>query len=92
MLAQMVQHDVDVEDAGTLMPPFLTDEELMLEWHLMTNEEVEESAESCLNDVLKETIEGLIRSVEKEAWAEASKVFEEAKDERKVMSAKTYDI
>ena len=65
MLAQMVQHDVDVEDAGTLMPPFLTDEELMLEWHLMTNEEVEESAESCLNDVLKETIEGLIRSVEK---------------------------
>jgi len=61
----------------------------MLEWHLMTNEEVEESAESCLNDVLKETIEGLIRSVEKEAWAEASKVFEEAKDERKVMSAKT---
>jgi hypothetical protein len=89
MPAQMVQDVVEVEDATTLMPPFPTDEELIVDWHVLTNEEIEEAGESHLNHIVKETIERLICSCENEAWAQACKVFKSAKDERKLFSAKT---
>ena len=65
MLAQMVQDVVEVEDATTLMPPFPTDQELMVDWHMLTNEEIEEARESHLNHIVKETIERLVYSCER---------------------------